>query len=56
MYPVYQGTFERRKPDAEAPVRAEAIDAPGRLRDLHVQWAKDFFRAVDYLETRHGDR
>ena len=52
MYPVYQGTYERRNPEAEAPVRSEAIDAPGRLRDLHVQWAKDFFRAADYLETR----
>ena len=27
---------------------------PGRarVRDMHVPWAKDFFRAVDYLETR----
>ncbi|MGH9315092.1 MAG: SUMF1/EgtB/PvdO family nonheme iron enzyme [Vicinamibacterales bacterium] len=43
LYPVYQGTFERRRPTAAGP--------SGR-RDLHVQWAKDFFRAVDYLETR----
>ena len=45
LYPVYQGTFERR---VNLP--------PGRQsaawRDMHVQWAKDFFRAVDYLETR----
>jgi pimeloyl-ACP methyl ester carboxylesterase len=43
LYPIYQGTFERRRPTAAGP--------SGR-RDLQVQWAKDFFRAVDYLETR----
>jgi eukaryotic-like serine/threonine-protein kinase len=43
LYPVYQGTFERRRPE---PPGMSAI------RDLQVQWAKDFFRAVDYLETR----
>ena len=43
LYPVYQGTFERRG----------AVPAgPSGMRDLHVQWAKDFFRSVDYLETR----
>ena len=42
---VYQGTFERRL------TRAQPV-APTRRRDMHVQWAKDFFRAVDYLETR----
>jgi formylglycine-generating enzyme required for sulfatase activity/dienelactone hydrolase/predicted Ser/Thr protein kinase len=42
LYPVYQGTFERRRPDA----------GPGTSRDVQLQWAKDFFRAVDYLETR----
>jgi formylglycine-generating enzyme required for sulfatase activity len=42
LYPVYQGTYERRKEVAGASAR----------RDLQVQWAKDFFRAVDYLETR----
>jgi formylglycine-generating enzyme required for sulfatase activity/dienelactone hydrolase len=43
LYPVYQGTFERR-----------ATAQPGRAgqRDRDVQWAKDFFRAVDYLQTR----
>lgn len=43
LYPVYQGTYERR-----------GNRQPGRtgLRDLHVEWAKDFFRAVDYLATR----
>ena len=43
IYPVYQGTFERRRPDA---------GGPNAMRDLHIQWAKDFFRTVDYLETR----
>jgi eukaryotic-like serine/threonine-protein kinase len=43
LYPVYQGTFERWRPE---PPGMSAI------RDRQVQWAKDFFRAVDYLETR----
>ncbi|MBA2301126.1 MAG: protein kinase [Acidobacteria bacterium] len=43
LYPVYQGTYERRKPES---------DGPTQLRELQVQWAKDFFRGVDYLETR----
>ena len=45
IYPVYQGTFERRlnlPPDRRA----------SAWRDMTVQWAKDVFRAVDYLETR----
>ena len=43
LYPVYYGTFERRKPEP-----------PGQrsVRDRYVLYAKDFFRAVDYLETR----
>ncbi|MBA3949935.1 MAG: hypothetical protein H0X44_08335 [Acidobacteria bacterium] len=43
IYPVYQGTFERR---GNVP--------PGRSgqRDMNLQWAKDVFRAVDYLATR----
>ncbi|HVL66928.1 MAG TPA: protein kinase [Vicinamibacterales bacterium] len=43
LYPVYQGTFERR-----------GNVAPGRsgIRDMQVQWGKDFRRAVDYLVTR----
>jgi dipeptidyl aminopeptidase/acylaminoacyl peptidase len=44
LYPVYQGTFERRG-DEELGRSAQ--------RDLRIQWAKDFFRAVDYLETRN---
>ena len=43
LYPVYQGTYERRR----GPTRG-----PSDLRDWYVQMAKDFFRAVDYLETR----
>ena len=43
IYPVYQGTFERRRPDG---------GGPNAMRDLHIQRAKDFFRTVDYLETR----
>lgn len=42
LYPVYQGTFDRRS------------DRPGAsaFRDVTVQQMKDFFRAVDYLATR----
>jgi len=43
LYPVYQGTFERH---GQARAGANAI------RDMQVEWAKDFFRGVDYLETR----
>jgi dienelactone hydrolase len=43
LYPIYQGTFERRQPDTTL---------QNTRRDMQVQWAKDFFRAVDYLETR----
>lgn len=42
LYPVYKGTFERG--GGRAP--------QGGARDMEVQWAKDFFRSVDYLETR----
>jgi len=44
VYPVYQGTFERRLPNAEVGTTA--------YRDMQVQWAKDFLRVVDYLATR----
>ncbi|CAN5793969.1 hypothetical protein BH24ACI5_BH24ACI5_28120 [soil metagenome] len=43
IYPVYQGTFERRR-NVQA--------GPSGRRDMMVQWAKDFFRTIDYLETR----
>ena len=45
VYPVYQGTFERRN---------GAQPGSTAYRDMQVQWAKDFFRVVDYLDTR-GD-
>jgi dienelactone hydrolase len=43
LYPIYQGTYERRRPWPTG---------QSELRDLQVQWAKDFFRSVDYLATR----
>lgn len=43
VYPVYQGTYERRN-GAEPGTTA--------YRDMHVQWAKDFLRVGDYLDTR----
>jgi formylglycine-generating enzyme required for sulfatase activity/dienelactone hydrolase len=43
VYPVYQGTFERR---------SAAEPGTTAYRDMQVQWAKDFFRVVDYLQTR----
>jgi eukaryotic-like serine/threonine-protein kinase len=42
LYPVYQGTFDRRSDRSEA----------SAFRDVTVQQMKDFFRAVDYLATR----
>jgi eukaryotic-like serine/threonine-protein kinase len=44
LYPIYQGTFERR---SNFPTSSRTA-----LRDMNVQWAKDFFRAIDYMETR----
>jgi dienelactone hydrolase len=43
IYPIYEGTYERRRPLP-----------PGRsaVRDRNVNWAKEVFRAVDYLESR----
>jgi dienelactone hydrolase len=43
LYPVYQGTFERRR---------NRLSGPSAARDTDVQRTKDLFRAVDYLETR----
>jgi serine/threonine protein kinase len=43
LYPVYQGTFERG---------VDNDSGPSAMRDRQIQWAKDFFRAVDYLDTR----
>jgi len=44
LYPVYKDTFERRLPSEPS--------GPSAMRDRQVAWAKDVFRAVDYLETR----
>jgi formylglycine-generating enzyme required for sulfatase activity/predicted Ser/Thr protein kinase/dienelactone hydrolase len=43
IYPIYQGTFERRQ---------NVGTGRNGIRDMNVHWALDFFRAVDYLETR----
>ena len=42
IYPVYQGTFERRG----------GTGGRSAFRDLTIQQMKDLFRAVDYLATR----
>jgi pimeloyl-ACP methyl ester carboxylesterase len=39
---VYKGTFER----------GGGKPPQGGSRDMALQWGKDFFRAIDYLETR----
>jgi hypothetical protein len=44
LYPVYKGTFERGG--------GSPITGRSGLRDMHVAWAKDVFRSVDYLESR----
>ena len=43
IYPVYQGTYERR---ITGPL------GPGARRDVMIQRGKDLRRAVDYLESR----
>jgi serine/threonine protein kinase/cephalosporin-C deacetylase-like acetyl esterase len=43
LYPVYKGTFERR---------IEGRGGPNARRDATVQFVKDAFRSVDYLESR----
>ena len=43
VYPVYQGTFERRQPPPPGPLA---------LRDQMVQQVKDVRRTLDYLQTR----
>ena len=43
LYPVYQGTYERR---------GAPITGPNDRSDWYVAMAKDFFRSVDYLATR----
>ncbi|HMC57894.1 MAG TPA: SUMF1/EgtB/PvdO family nonheme iron enzyme, partial [Candidatus Solibacter sp.] len=44
LYPVYQGTFERGT--------AGGTTGPNAYRDITIQFAKDVFRSVDYLESR----
>ncbi len=43
MYPVYQGTYERKIPPGTSDIAG---------RDLRVMWVKDLGRSIDYLETR----
>jgi tRNA A-37 threonylcarbamoyl transferase component Bud32/pimeloyl-ACP methyl ester carboxylesterase len=43
LYPVYKGTFERR---------IEAASGPSASRDATIQYVKDAFRSVDFLESR----
>ena len=45
LYPIYDGTYERRRD----PSRRRG---PAFLRDQVVHWSKDFSRSIDYLETR----
>ena len=47
LYPRLQGTFERRE---------DWPTGPSARRDVDVQRAKDFFRAVDYLADAQGHR
>lgn len=46
LLPIYKGTYERR-------VRDENTEGPNIWRDLSIQMAKDFFRSIDYLQTRN---
>jgi eukaryotic-like serine/threonine-protein kinase len=43
LYPVYDYTFERRRPQPPGSSGA---------RDRNVTWGKEFFGAVDYVESR----
>ena len=42
VYPIYQQTYERRRPPA----------GPNFLREISIQRGQDLRRAVDYLQTR----
>ena len=44
LLPVYKGTYERH---------VETTQGPNVWRDLTIQRTKDFFRSVDYLESRN---
>jgi dienelactone hydrolase len=43
LYPVYKGTFERR---------IEGAAGPNATRGRTVQFVKDAFRSLDFLESR----
>lgn len=45
LYPIYQGTYERR-------LRAPGTPRGMQRRDQVIQWSKDLGRSIDYLETR----
>lgn len=44
LYPIYQGTYERR--------RRLALPGTPAVSERLVQWSKEVGRSVDYLETR----
>ena len=48
LLPIYKGTYERRVRS-----RVEDAEGPNIWRDLSIQMAKDFFRSIDYLQTRN---
>lgn len=45
LYPIYQGTYERRFLRGITPMGSQR-------RDQVIQWSKDLGRSIDYLETR----
>jgi dienelactone hydrolase len=49
LYPVYKGTFERRKPEL-TPLHIGANNFA--FTEYLIQLVKDFRRCIDYLETR----
>ncbi len=51
LYPVYKGTFERRKGFTDSEVSYEG-DESYRYVEYFIQVVKDFRRSIDYLESR----
>jgi dienelactone hydrolase len=49
LYPVYQGTFERKIPEV---IAIHEGDPSLRFVEFRTQLIKDFMRSIDYLETR----
>ena len=45
LFPIYKGTYERH-------VEVDDSEESSGWRDLTIQRSKDFFRSVDYLESR----